>query len=146
MIQGRITSSAAVTCCLVIAVIGCGRRHIGATATGIVTIDGKPAPAGIRVDFQPQGSSGSPSMGITDGTGRYELMFTSSVRGVIPGECLVRVSPFLRMGADGIPKTSDSLAGIHIPDRYGRGSTHIYVVRPGRNEINIDIETGSRGP
>lgn len=141
-----ISSILAITCCLTAGLVGCGRRDIGATATGLVTIDGKPAPAGIRVDFQPQGSMGSPSMGITDPQGRFELSFTSTVKGVMPGECLVRLSPFLEVGPDGIPTISDALTDIQIPDAYGRDSTLVRTVKPGHNTIDIDIDTVTLPP
>lgn len=131
---------------LVAASIGCGRGDVGATATGLVTIDGKPAPAGLRVDFQPQGGKGSPSMGITDASGRFELRFTASVWGVMPGDCLVRISPFQQVGADGIQKVPDALKDIRIPDTYGRESTLMRSVKPGHNTIDIEIDTAELSP
>ncbi len=146
MRQKRISFWCAVSCCLVASAVGCGRWDIGATATGLVTIDGQPAPAGIRVDFQPQRPDGSPSMGITDADGRYELCFTAAVKGVMPGDCLVRLSPFYEMGADGIPTIPDGLKDIRIPDAYGRESTLVRTVKPGRNTIDIEVDTSSAPP
>jgi hypothetical protein len=138
--QQRMASPAAAIFCLVTAALGCGRPTVGATASGLVTINGKPGPPGLRVDFQPHGWSGSPSMGMTDAKGRYDLMFTSSVRGVMAGEFVIRVSLFLARGPDGIPKAADTLAGLHIPDSYGRNSTLVRTVKPGHNTIDIEID------
>lgn len=144
--QRQMTLPAAAIYCVVAAAIGCGRPTVGATATGRVTIDGKAAPAGLRIDFQPLGKNGSPSMGMTDANGRYDLMFTSSVRGVMPGEYVIRLAPFFARGPDGIPKATDTLAGVHIPDSYGRNSTHLRTVKPGHNTIDITIETSPEAP
>lgn len=130
--------------CLPAVVAGCG-QGVGATASGLVTIDGKPAPAGIRIDFQPQRADGSPSMGITDQQGRYELFFTAARKGVLPGECLVRLSVIPEDDAAGIPRVPEALKGVQIPDSYGLQSTLVRTVKPGRNQIDIEIDANS-GP
>jgi hypothetical protein len=129
--------------CLAIVVAGCGRGGVGATAMGVVTIDGKTAPAGIRVDFQPQGEKGSPSLGITDPQGRYELFFTAARKGVMPGECLVRLSVMPETSPEGIPATPEALKDVRIPDSYGRKSTLTLTVKPGHNTIDLAIDTAS---
>lgn len=131
--------------CLAIGIAGCGPRGVGATARGIVTIDGQPAPAGIRVDFQPQGPNGSPSMGVTDEKGQYELFFTAARKGVMPGECLVRVTVMPKL-VEGIPKVPDALKDVRIPEHYGRQSNVTRTVKPGHNQIDIEIDTTSTPP
>lgn len=121
---------------------GCGPRGVGATCTGTVIIDGKPAPAGIRVDFQPQGPNRSPSMGITDATGKYELFFTAARKGVLPDECLVRVTVMPQL-VEGIPRVPEALKDVRIPEHYGRQSTLMRTVKPGHNQIDIEIDTTS---
>jgi len=125
---------------------GCGPRGVGATCTGTVTIDGKPAPAGIRIDFQPAGPAGSPSMGITDALGKYELRFTATRLGVMPGECLVRVTVPREMSAQGIPTVPEALKAVVIPDHYSQHSTLMRTVKPGPNQIDIEIDTRSAAP
>jgi len=126
--------------CLAIVVSGCGRGGVGATARGIVKIDGQPAPAGIRVDFQPQGPNGSPSSGMTDAKGQYELFFTAARKGVMPGECLVRVTVNPQI-IDGRPQVPAALKDVRIPESYGRQSTLTRTVKPGHNTIDIEIDT-----
>ncbi|MCX7431529.1 MAG: hypothetical protein NTY17_11095 [Planctomycetia bacterium] len=121
---------------------GCGPRGVGVTCTGAVKIDGAAAPAGIRVDFQPQGLKGSPSMGITDDKGKYELFFTAARKGVMPDECLVRVTVMPQM-VEGIPKVPDALKDVRIPEHYGRQSKFTRTVKPGHNQIDIEIDTTS---
>lgn len=132
--------------CLASAFAGCGPRGVGATCTGTVMIDGQPAPSGIRVDFQPQGEKGSPSMGVTDATGKYELFFTAARKGVMPGECLVRLSVMSEISAEGIPKVPEPLKDVRIPEQYGRQSQFTRTVKPGQNQIDIEIDTKSTSP
>jgi hypothetical protein len=132
--------------CLAIVISGCGRGGVGAIARGIVKIDGQPAPAGIRVDFQPKGPNGSPSMGITDAQGQYELFFTAARKGVMPGESLVRLSIMPQIGAEGIPKVPEALKDVRIPDSYGRQSSLTKTVKPGFNQIDIEIDTAPAKP
>ena len=125
-----------------LAVVGCGPPGMGATAEGVVTIDGQTAPAGIRVDFQPQGPGGSPSMGITDANGRYELFFTPARKGVMPGECRVMLQPSREYGPDGTPRIPEALKSLRLPGDYvGEQSPLIRTVKPGWNKIDIAIDT-----
>jgi len=138
---GRVPRWPAVAACLVV-LLGCGRRDIGATARGVVTIDGKPAPAGIRIDFQPQGPTGSPSMGVTDAAGQYELWFTAADKGVMPGECRVMLQPSREHGPDGTPRIPEALKSLRLPEEYaGERSPLVRTVQPGRNQIDITIDT-----
>jgi len=141
MMQPSFRSWTRAAACLAITFSGCGRGGVGATAVGVLKIDGQPAPAGIRVDFQPQGERGSPSMGITDAKGRYELFFTAARKGVMPGECLVRLSIMPEISPEGIPKPPDALKDLSIPESYGRKSTLTRTLKPGHNQIDIEIVT-----
>lgn len=128
---------------LAITISGCGHGGVGATAVGVLKIDGQPAPAGIRVDFQPQGEKGSPSMGITDSKGRYELFFTAARKGVMPGECLVRLSIMPEYSPEGIPKPPDALKHLVTPESYDFKSTLTRTIKPGHNQIDLEIATAA---
>lgn len=119
---------------------GCG-SGVGATVTGLLTIDGKPAPAGIRIDFEPQVENASSSTGFTDARGEYEMKFNVSKVGVMPGESLVRVSILPEIDARGKPTVAEGLEGVKLPDSVGRNSTLRKTVKPGRNRIDIAIES-----
>ncbi|NDC54437.1 MAG: hypothetical protein EBZ74_09150 [Planctomycetia bacterium] len=126
-------------------VVGCGPRGVGATASGVLTVDGRPAPAGVRIDFQPDGPRGSPSTGITDDKGRYELWFTPGHRGVMPGECRVMVQRPPVAGPDGPREMPEALRTLRIPSAFaGEQSPLIRTVKPGHNSIDIEIDTGSK--
>ena len=127
---------------LVILAAGCSRGGVGATASGAVTIDGKPAPAGILIEFHPQVAGSSPSMGVTDASGRYVLKFNVNKVGVMPGDSVVSLSIPPSIGPDGVPKVSMSLANPRIPENYfGPKSKLVRTVKPGGNDIDIDIDT-----
>jgi hypothetical protein len=119
--------------------LGCGGRSPGATATGTITFAGTPAPAGIRVDFIPVAAGSSMSSGYTDEAGRYDLFFNANLRGVMPGDCIVRLSLTEATGPDGLPTVPPQLRGIRIPRHLGEQSQTIRVVKPGANVIDIDV-------
>lgn len=124
--------------------VGCGPRGVGATASGILKIDGKPAPAGIRVDFQPDGPKGSPSTGITDEKGRYELWFTPGNKGVMPGGGRVMIQLPRTTGPDGPLHVPESLKKMRISAIFaGQQSPLTRTVNPGHNTIDIEIDTTS---
>lgn len=119
---------------------GC-RPSVGATAVGTITIDGQPAPAGIRVDFEPQVKGSSSSTGYTDAKGRYELKFNVNTIGVMPGESLVRLSIQPTFTGDGKPSLPEELRAIRLPDSVGMKSTLRRTVKPGANQIDIAVDT-----
>jgi hypothetical protein len=123
---------------------GCGPRSPGATVSGILRLDGQPAPAGLRIDFQPLDPAGSGSSGVTDAAGRYELWFNANLRGAMPGEHVVSVSVKRTTGPDGIPVVPEPLRGVRIPKTAGEDSTLTRTVMPGTNTIDVDIESSPK--
>lgn len=124
---------------MVVVLAGCGPGSPGATVTGSVRLDGQPAPAGLRIDFQPKQPGGSGSSGVTDATGRYELWFNANLRGAVPGEHLVAISINYATGPDGNPGVPEPLRNVRIPKTAGEESTLTRTVKPGRNTIDIEI-------
>ena len=61
----------------------------------------------------------------------------------MPDECLVRVTIMPEMSAEGIPKVPELLKDVRIPEHYGRQSTITRTVKPGHNQIDIEIDTTS---
>lgn len=117
---------------------GC-QPGVGATATGVVSFNGKPAPAGIVVRFQPQVPNSSASIGVTDASGRYDLRFNARTRGVLPGESIVSLAIVAEPDAQGNVTVAKALQGITIPKSYGDRSELRKTVKRGHNEIDIDI-------
>lgn len=124
---------------LPVALTGC-QRSVGATATGVVSFNGKPAPAGIQVVFYPQGPKGSSSMAITNAEGKYDLWFNASIRGVMPGENVVSITIEDDLNASRGIAVTDALKALAIPARYrGPKSPLVKTVKPGANVIDIDV-------
>lgn len=127
---------------LQVVLTGC-QRTVGATATGVVSFDGVPAPAGVQVVFYPRGPKSSSSMAITNGEGKYDLWFNASIRGVMPGENVVSVSIDDDLNASRGVAVSDALRALTIPARYrGPKSPLVKTVKPGTNIIDIDVAIG----
>lgn len=121
-----------------LAVAGC-QRGVGATVTGTLSINGKPAPAGILIRFQPQVPNSSASIGVTDAAGRYDLRFNARMRGVLPGESVVSLAIVAEPGVDGKTSLPSALQGIRIPAAYGERSTLTKIIEPGANVIDLDV-------
>lgn len=90
------------------AAVGCGGSGLP-SLTGTVTIDGKPAPAGVAIQFSPIAEGGSPSYAQTDANGHYEAQFSFSKTGIQLGEHSVKLipgsveTPMPEIGPDGRP-------------------------------------------
>jgi len=130
----------AAACAAAVFAGGCG-RSTGATVSGRITIDGKPAPPGIRIDFQPQVPNSSSSTGYTDAEGRYVMRFNVNVLGVMPGESMVKLSILPDMAANGPAAIPEALREIKLPDSVGMNTALRKTVKPGHNEIDIAVET-----
>lgn len=121
--------------------LGCGRRGMESTVSGTVTVAGEPVPAGVRVEFLPQTPGASPSNGVTDASGRYDLWFNAYVAGAMPGDHLVSLTIPRVSNPDGTPGgVAPGLEQIHIPVAYSGATSPLrHSVQPGRNVIDIDI-------
>lgn len=113
--------------------LGCGQSGPAtARVTGIVKINGEPTPY-IMVEFQPL-ENGSPSIGYTDGQGRYDLQFTRDRWGAMLGEHRVRLDWDYEPGAD-VPRPP-----FKIPAKYN-GQTELRAeVKSGSNKHDFDLQ------
>ena len=68
---------------------GCGIR-VG-EVTGIVTIEGEPAPEGVRVSFTAQGTDVETIYANTGVGGKYQLIHRSGKKGIEPGRYTVSI-------------------------------------------------------
>jgi hypothetical protein len=104
-----------------------------ARVTGLVTVDGQPAP-GLSVMFLPAGP-GRPALGRTDQNGHYELTTFRQGDGALVGGHRVAIAP------------SEDPAGAwakkKLPARYREAETSALSVevQPGRNEFHFDLTT-----
>jgi hypothetical protein len=97
-IRGILWVSVALFC---ISIAACGGGNdlppLG-NVSGTVTVDGQPAP-NVMVQFSPV-EGGRTSSGITDGSGRYSLMYTAEASGAQVGKHEVRVAPSSQAPSD----------------------------------------------
>ncbi len=114
---------------------GCGSGGKLAPVRGKVTLNGQPL-QGALVEFQPMAPGGSPSSGVTDAEGRYELMYTFDKRGAAPGEHLVSI----RTGGT---RADDSGREVEcrecVPAKYNSQTELKRTVEPGRNLLDFDL-------
>lgn len=121
--------------------VGCGQSGPKlATVSGVVTVNGEPTPF-VMVEFQPE-ENGSPSIGYTDGDGRYTLQFSRDRRGAMLGKHVVRLD------FDYDPGSDDARPPFKIPAKYNRSSEIRVEVASGSNshdfEIRLDQEIAEK--
>ncbi len=88
----KLSSSVVATFALCISTLcltGCSSDFV--TVTGTVTLDGEPLENAF-VEFTPQVDGGSMAYGRTDSQGKYDMMFSMSQKGAMPGENIVRIT------------------------------------------------------
>jgi hypothetical protein len=124
---------APVLCGLLIA--GCGSGNDLAPVKGKVTLHGQPLPNAL-VEFQPTAPGGSPSSGVTDAEGRYELMYTFERAGAAPGDHIVSI----RTGLTRVDSTGRELECKEcVPAKYNTQTELKRTVEPGRNTLDFDL-------
>jgi hypothetical protein len=119
--------------CLLVA--GCGSGNDLAEVSGKVTLKGKPL-EGATVEFQPAAKGGSPSSGVTDAEGRYELMHTFETPGAMPGEHVVSI----RTAGTYFDEQGNELERPErVPAKYNDQTELKRSVEPGRNTIDFEL-------
>ncbi len=130
-------------CFLCLLFCGCGDPDGLVSLHGVVTVDGRPAPEGISLEFSPVGK-GSPSYGTTDSEGKFEAAFTHRRKGILPGEHVVKLVPggpaadAGRMPEPG-EKPKESILS-QFPREYYQEIIRI-TVKKGGQTIDIPLET-----
>jgi hypothetical protein len=126
------------------ALVGCGSEAIG-TVSGTVTRAGKPVPD-LAVVFVPE--QGRPSRGLTDGDGRYELLYMPGQPGARVGKHRVTVQLRLVSPKDEKP-LRERIARMRNDDalqksleKYGDESRRPFEfdVAPGAQVIDIKLD------
>jgi hypothetical protein len=116
-------------------VAGCGTGNDLAKVVGKVTLNGQPL-EDATVEFQPTASGGSPSSGVTDAKGRYELMYTFSRSGAMPGEHVVSIRT---AGTYFDDQGNELERPERVPARYNDQTDLKRTVQPGRNTIDFRL-------
>jgi hypothetical protein len=124
---------------LIIGLAGCGGSEFGATASGVVTLDGKPITPGF-VTFAPENPADVPAVSDLDANGRFALT-TNKKPGLVPGKYRVAIQAFRPptnvTPGERLMTPSERL----IPDKYFSVDTSglEFTVDPGANTINLEL-------
>ncbi len=70
---------------------GCGGGSQLGAVNGTVTVDGQPAPAGLKIEFDPVEKGVRGSTAVTKDGGHYEAVYSLSRNGVRTGPCVVKL-------------------------------------------------------
>jgi hypothetical protein len=123
--------------------LGCGGGRDLGTVSGKVTLDNQPL-ADARVNFQPISearNAGVGSFGRTDANGEYSLtLIDQTAQGAIVGKHRVMI----RAVTAGQGNRADDRAPAgkdRVPPEYNINSTLTFVVQPGDNTANWDLQT-----
>lgn len=85
---------------------GCGSYGDRVPVIGVVTIDGAPL-ANVFVTFRPDdGEPGNGGFAITDSSGKFEISYPDTGKGLIPGRYKVTITPPPQEKSEGPPKPS----------------------------------------
>lgn len=136
---------------LVSLMTGCGDNL--SSLQGQVTIDGRPAPAGLSLEFSPVAAGGSQSYASTNASGEYEASFTFREKGILPGEHIVHLVPgggpvgdesMPVIGPNGKPvPQNDKPSAPELPEHYYQEILRI-TVQPGANQIDIPLSSDAK--
>lgn len=110
---------------------GCSDSDMG-YVTGKLTLDGEPAPKGVRITFAPRMQGGSSSTGITNEDGTFEMEFSFSKKGVMVG------SSYVTFETTGGGDKSDG-PKFKIPAKYREGFVEPIEVKPGKQVIDFNL-------
>lgn len=115
-------------------VTGCsqGDRPPIGTVEGIVTLDGVPLPE-AKLRFDP-GPALRGSMGITDASGRYELLYIRDIKGAAVGEHRVLITT--------VTETKPEM----LSPQYHSATTLTAKVEGGKNVIDFALTSGPEKP
>ncbi|MDR1957493.1 MAG: hypothetical protein LBQ54_00315 [Planctomycetaceae bacterium] len=115
-------------------VSGCNRGPATARVTGMVTFGGKPL-AEATVEFLPEDGSRS-SVGTTDTNGTYELKFSATAIGAVPGKHKV----VIRTVTGETDSDNPVLPKEILPARYHKNSELTADLKSGKQTVNFDLE------
>ena len=118
-------------------VSGCG-SEFGATATGVVSLDGKPVNPGF-VTFAPEDATAVPAVSDLDSNGHFELT-TKKKPGLAPGTYRVAVQAFRPPNVPAGQRTMKPSEPL-VPVKYLQVTTSglEYTVERGSNTIDIQL-------
>jgi hypothetical protein len=129
-----LAASSLVFACLV----GCGGSEFGASASGTVTLDGKPVTPGL-VTFAPEDPAAVPSVSDLDTSGGFTLT-TNKKPGLTPGKYRVSIQAFRPPNVAPGERSFEPSEPL-VPEKYLRVNTSglEFTVEPGENTFDIEL-------
>ncbi|PQO44360.1 hypothetical protein [Blastopirellula marina] len=125
---------------LTLGVVGCGGDGTSpplGEVTGHITLNGEPLD-GATVEFIPE--SGRPSIGVTDASGNYELLFKADMPGAMIGKHSVRItSQRSASGGEGAEEFVSARKET-VPAKYNDETTLEADVKSGDNKLDFPLE------
>lgn len=123
---------------LIACLVGCGGSEFGATASGVVTLDGKPVTPGL-VTFAPEDQAAAPSVSDLDANGGFTLT-TNKKPGLAPGTYRVSIQAFRPPNVPPGERSFEPSEPL-VPEKYLQVDTSglEYSVQSGSNEINVEL-------
>ena len=130
---------------LVATLVGCGPGYKVVSASGKITLDGKPL-ANATIITQPIGSKentnpGPGSFAETDADGNFNLVFQhEDVDGAAPGDCYIKI----RENAEKKASSDDSAVMVRskVPLDYQDGNKVVYTIpEDGTDSMNFDMSS-----
>ncbi len=125
-------------------IAGCSNNDLNlASVSGHVTLDGQPVP-GVLVTYKPRELQGTTSYGLTNDSGEYQLMYTRTSAGALPGDYEVSLTPppvaskseRAELEATGEAPLSTPPA---LPARYQQAGILTATVKAGPNTIDFQL-------
>ncbi|HVJ69838.1 MAG TPA: carboxypeptidase-like regulatory domain-containing protein [Caulifigura sp.] len=115
---------------------GCDNGPLVSSVKGTVTLDGKPL-ANATVVFSPE-AGGRSSLGRTNDTGEYKLLFSGEKDGALVGSMRVRITV-----AEEYTDSRDRsrMRPELVPAKYNENSELVVEVEPKDNVIDFDLKT-----
>lgn len=137
-------------CCFVacaLAWAGCGKtEEAGATAKGIVLLDGKPIDRGVVI-FNPVGEGTSASGQIRE-DGTFEINTSGSVTGLKPGQYKVAIVAWKVQAGEELPDGTEAEESIPlVPEVYHNSETSgltAEVTAEGPNEFRFELKSNAK--
>ena len=133
------TSTTPVLLVAVLAFAGCSSNDDGfGKVTGTVLVDGQPASAGLRIDFDPVTKGVRGSSAVTDDSGQYEAIYSLSRNGVRQGDVVIKL-----MKPEIPPPAPGKKPKLPFPEEYYEEIQQVNI-GPGQHTIDLEIsKTGA---
>ncbi len=128
---------------------GGGTEEAGATAHGVVLLDGKPIDRGVVI-FNPVDPDGTSASGQIQPDGTFEVKTSGSVTGLKPGKYKVAIVAWKVEAGEELPDGTEAEESIPlVPEVYHNSETSgltAEVTAEGPNEFRFELKSDAKAP